>query len=134
MAAAGEQRAVFLTALAAACVNVALNLVAIPTLGIIGAAIVATATEFVTLGLYARFALRLRVSVPVHDYLGSLPAAAGMGIGLLLLRSMNVTSILVLLPVGAALYAGIQVLRPSRGALSLRRLLAPGPKDRANHA
>jgi O-antigen/teichoic acid export membrane protein len=134
MAAAGEQRAVFLTAVSAAGANVSLNLLGIPILGIMGAAIVASVTEVVTLGLYSRVAARLRLSVPLGDYLGSLPAAVCMGIGIILLRSLGVTSILVLLPVGVAFYAGFQILRPSRGALSLRNVLAPGPEDGADPA
>jgi O-antigen/teichoic acid export membrane protein len=134
MAAAGEQRAVFLTAVMAAGANVSLNLLGIPILGIMGAAIVASVTEVITLGLYSRVAARLRLSVPLGDYLGSLPAAAFMGIGVILLRSLGVTSILVLLPVGVAIYAGFQMLRPSRGALSLRNVFAPGPKDGADPA
>jgi O-antigen/teichoic acid export membrane protein len=132
MAATGQQRSVFLTALAAAAVNVALNLIAIPSIGIMGAAIVAAVTELVTLGLYARLAGRSGVPVPALAYLGSLPAAILMGLGLVVLRVLGVTSLLVLLPAGVAIYAGIQAMRPSRGAHSLRRVLWPG--DRADPA
>lgn len=131
MAAIGLQRGVFLTALAAASVNVLLNLVAIPRFGIMGAALVAATTEMVTLGLYARLAGRLGVRVPMLAYLGSLPAALLMGTALLALRASGVTTLLVLLPAGVCVYAGIQAIRPSRGARALRRVLAPGPAGRA---
>jgi O-antigen/teichoic acid export membrane protein len=134
MAAIGLQRGEFMTALAAASVNVVLNLLAIPRLGIMGAAIVAAATEMVTLGLYARLAVRFGVRVPVLDYLGSLPAALLMGTAVVVLRALGVTTLLVLLPAGVFVYAGIQAIRPSRGARALRRVLARGPVGRSGAA
>jgi O-antigen/teichoic acid export membrane protein len=93
-----------------------LNLLLIPVLGILGAAVVAAATEVITLFLFARLATRAGVRVPLFAYLGSLPAALTMGIAVVALRALGVTELLVLLLVGVGSYVAFQALRPSPGA------------------
>ena len=125
MAATGQQRGVFITAVLAASANVALNVVFIPWLGILGAGIVAAMTEIVTLVLYTSLASTSGIRVPISDYLGSLPAALLMGAAVLAVRATGVDALALLLVVGVGTYVGIQAIRPSPGALVLRRVVTP---------
>jgi O-antigen/teichoic acid export membrane protein len=116
MSAIGLQRGVLVTSVAAAASNVALNLLLIPVIGILGAAVVAAITEVITLGLYSHLASRSGVHVPIIAYLGSLPAALTMGLAVLALRAAGVTALPILLFAGIGTYAAIQAVRPSLGA------------------
>jgi O-antigen/teichoic acid export membrane protein len=116
MSAMGLQRGVLVTSVVAASSNVVLNLLLIPVIGILGAAIVAAITEVITLALYSGLASRSGVRVPLIAYLGSLPAALTMGLAVLALRAVGVNELPILLVVGIGTYAAIQAVRPSPGA------------------
>ena len=131
MAATGQQRGVFITAVLAASANVALNVVFIPWLGISAQAIVAAMTEIVTLVLYTSLASTSGIRVPISDYLGSLPAALLMGAAVLAVRATGVDALALLLVVGVGTYVG----DPGHTAQPRRPRLASGgdPADGQGH-
>jgi len=121
LAALGEQRAVFRVALLCAIVSIAANLAAVACYGATGAAVVAVLVEGVTFIAYRDALLRRGIAVPVSLYLSSWPAGCVMALGLTLASSF-VESSVVLGLLGGFLYAGAQLLHPSRGFQLLRAL------------
>ncbi|MEK6192278.1 MAG: flippase [Chloroflexota bacterium] len=111
--AAGRQASVARIAIIAAVVNVGTNLVLIPSVGLVGAAIAAVLTEVVTATAYTRTAAPITGLAPLRAYLSPFPAAFVMAVGVVLVRVAGLQPLIVFGGViGTAVYAMAIVVRP----------------------
>jgi len=109
-------------AVVAAAVNVVLNLALVPSVGLIGAAVVAVVTEVVAATAYTRVMAAASGLAPLRAYLGSIDAVVVMAVVALLLRIADVPLPLTLLT-AAATYVGVVLVRRPDSLATAHRLI-----------
>ena len=120
--AARHQDLVARTAILAAIVNVALNLVLVTSMGLMGAAVAAVITEVVTAAAYTWVARPIAGLTPLTEYVAPLPAALVMG--LLVFSAVWIgVAIPVVVAFGAATYAILILVRPPASMGAIRGVL-----------
>jgi O-antigen/teichoic acid export membrane protein len=107
LTAQGREDLLFRTVVVAAAVNVALNVIAVPLFGMIGAAVVTVVTEMLRLVLAQRYAGRLQVRAPSIDRYWKAGVAAVLMVGVL--AAGVVTAVVPSIALGAIVY-GVALL------------------------
>ncbi len=127
--AAGKQALVMRVAWLAVVVNVGLNLILLPRIGIVGGALAAVATEAVTFTAYT-WAVRDRYGFgPLAAYVVSAPSAIGAAALGMAVRAAGLPLIVSLLAGLAVLVAAYRI-RPTGGYRALRAIMRTRSMDR----
>jgi PST family polysaccharide transporter len=122
----GREHAVMTIAIAAAAVNIAGNVILVPSAGMLGAAVAAVITEVATALLYGREASRSLGMVPVWEYLCTAPAAiAASAVAIALLLTLHLPAIVVA-GVVVLVYAVLLIVVPSGARTSLSQIIGKG--------
>jgi len=115
--AAGRQSSVARIAVTAAIVNVGLNLLLIPSVGLLGAAFAAVITEIVTAAAYTRAGWPIVRATPARAYVQPLWATAAMAAAVGVVRLSGVQPYVPLAVVsGLAAFAVVIAVRPPEAA------------------
>ena len=131
--AAGRQGDVMRVSMAAAAVSVGMNVVLVPTIGLMGAALTAVAVEAVTASLYTVAARPLVAFRPLRAY--AAPALASAVMALVIFGADRVgLPVPVVVVLAVASYAGAILVRPPEAAVALRRLLSGLGRQRPGSA
>jgi O-antigen/teichoic acid export membrane protein len=117
----GRERYSARVATVGAVVNVALNLLLIPTHGLLGSAMAKVITEIVSMAQYFFILRREIFDLDVSDYLKPIIAASIMGVGVFLGKSLTI-SWLLLVGLGAVVYGALLVLGKAIGLAELRAI------------
>jgi O-antigen/teichoic acid export membrane protein len=115
LAARGRQPTVMRVALLTAAFNVAANLVLLPTVGIVGAAIAVAVSEVLTLVSFV-LADRSIALAAAREYAPNLAHAAVAAGAVLAARALWSTPLGVNVAIGAVVYAVLSVTLPTAGA------------------
>lgn len=118
---------VALVAVLSATTNVVLNLLFVPTMGGVGAAIAVALTELLTMVAYLASLWRSDRIVPVAAYLSCLPATLVMAVCVITARMVVHLPLPALVAIGIGTFLGATAVFPSTGVLLLRSLI---PVDR----
>lgn len=118
----GSERPAAVVALSAAAVSLALALILIPLLGRTGASVAVVLTEIATLLGYAFVLRHVAPGRLIAHYLSAVPAAAIMGVAVLVTRTAGVP-VLVSVVVGIAVYGLLGMAGLSPGFRLLRGML-----------
>jgi O-antigen/teichoic acid export membrane protein len=115
LAARDRQRTVMRVAVLTAAFNVTANLVLLPTVGIVGAAIAVAASEVLTVSAFT-VTDRSLAAVAAREYVPNLLRAAVAAGAVLAARAIWSTSLGVNVAIAAAIYVGLAFTLPSAGA------------------
>jgi len=124
LGASRHQRSVMVVSLMTAGINIGLNLLLIPRLGITGAAITVVASELATAAAFSILLRRHLSGQVVTTYFENLPSVAIMSITLIVLRAAGIDQLLVLIFVGATVFVLSSLALPSFARSFLRDLIA----------
>ena len=129
LGASHHQAAVMVVSIVTAGINITLNLILIPHMGITGAALAVIAGELSTAVAFTFLLRRMLGGQSVTSFLESLPSAALMAIGVVLLRQSRVDDLAVLVSLGAAIYGLSSMVLPSFGRDFRRMVVAAGRRE-----
>jgi O-antigen/teichoic acid export membrane protein len=115
LAARGRQTTVMRVALVTAGFNIALNLVLLPTVGIVGAAVAVAASEALTVIAFTLSDRRLAATA-MREFAPNLVRAAAAAGAVLAARALWSTPLGVNIGLAAAIYLGLAVTFPTAGA------------------
>jgi O-antigen/teichoic acid export membrane protein len=115
LAARGRQATVMRVALVTAGFNIALNLVLLPTVGIVGAAVAVAASEALTVIAFTLSDRRLAATA-MREFAPNLVRAAAAAGAVLAARALWSTPLGVNIGLAAAIYLGLAVAFPTAGA------------------
>jgi O-antigen/teichoic acid export membrane protein len=123
---------VAVVAIAAAAINVALNLILVPAFGGVGAAVAVTVTEVCTAVPYLWMLWRSDRIFPVPAYLACVPATLVMAACIIIIRASTSVPLPVVVVAGIGAFLGGSIVFPSRGLTLIMgfmpRLPGAGPR------